>query len=53
MDEVPHTLTGKKCEVPVKRILWGAAPQNVVSEGALRNPASLQQFVSHRVVSPT
>jgi acetoacetyl-CoA synthetase len=53
VDDVPHTLTGKKCEVPVKRILWGAAPQNVVSEGALRNPASLQQFVTHRVVSPT
>ncbi|MGH9107993.1 MAG: acetoacetate--CoA ligase [Acidimicrobiales bacterium] len=42
---VPRTLTGKKLEVPVKRILQGVPPEQVVSEGALADPAALDQFV--------
>jgi len=38
IDEVPRTLNGKKCEVPVKRILAGVDPERAVSLGALRNP---------------
>ncbi|MGH3673271.1 MAG: AMP-binding protein, partial [Pseudonocardiaceae bacterium] len=45
VDEVPRTLNGKKCEVPVKRILAGVDPAYAVSPGALRNPESLQPFV--------
>ena len=36
VDEVPLTLNGKKCEVPVKRILAGVDPDQAVSRGALR-----------------
>jgi acetoacetyl-CoA synthetase len=32
---VPRTLTGKKLEVPVKRILQGADPAKVASPGAV------------------
>ncbi len=43
--DVPRTLSGKKLEVPVKRILQGALPEEVVSGGALSNPESLSEFV--------
>jgi acetoacetyl-CoA synthetase len=48
IDEVPRTLNGKKCEVPVKKILAGADPSRAVSSGALRNPDSLAPFIALR-----
>ncbi|WP_199430869.1 acetoacetate--CoA ligase [Qaidamihabitans albus] len=45
VDEVPRTLNGKKCEVPVKKILTGVAPERAVSRDALANPESLTPFV--------
>src|SRR3954449_11137363 len=45
IDEVPRTLNGKKCEVPVKRILAGVPMEKAVSQGALKNPASMQPFL--------
>jgi acetoacetyl-CoA synthetase len=44
--EVPRTLNGKKCEVPVKRVLAGVPLEKAVSEGALKNPDSMQPFLS-------
>ena len=46
--EVPYTLSGKKMEAPVKRILQGAEPARVAKSDAMRNPASLQFFVDYR-----
>lgn len=46
VDAVPRTLSGKKCEVPVKKILAGVAPERAVSRGALQNPDSLAPFVA-------
>jgi acetoacetyl-CoA synthetase len=43
--EIPRTLSGKVVEVPVKRILMGAAPETVVSRGSLANPKALDPFV--------
>ncbi len=43
--EVPRTLTGKKMEVPVRKLLLGAAPAKVASPDAMANPASLDFFV--------
>ena len=43
--EIPRTLNGKKCEVPVKKILAGMDVDRAVSRGALRNPESLQPFL--------
>ena len=48
VDEVPRTLNGKKCEVPVKKILTGVDPARAVNSGALRNPNSLAPFVALR-----
>jgi acetoacetyl-CoA synthetase len=43
--EIPRTLNGKKCEVPVKRILAGVDPDQAVSRDALQNPESLATFI--------
>jgi acetoacetyl-CoA synthetase len=45
IEEVPRTLSGKVLEVPVKRILMGAAPQEAASVDSLANPRSLDYFV--------
>jgi acetoacetyl-CoA synthetase len=44
--EVPRTLSGKVLEVPVKRILMGADPQQAASVDSLANPRSLDYFVA-------
>ena len=41
LPSIPTTLSGKKLELPVKKILRGADPDSVASRGALRNPESL------------
>ncbi|MDQ3944366.1 MAG: acetoacetate--CoA ligase [Actinomycetota bacterium] len=41
---VPRTLSGKKLEVPVKRILTGTPAEVAASRGALANPDSLDAF---------
>ncbi|GAA1265789.1 acetoacetate--CoA ligase [Saccharothrix xinjiangensis] len=45
VEEIPRTLNGKKCEVPVKKILAGTPPERAVSLDALRNPDSLRPFL--------
>src|SRR5581483_2004515 len=41
---IPRTLSGKKLEVPVKRILTGTPTDVAASRGALANPDSLDDF---------
>jgi acetoacetyl-CoA synthetase len=41
---VPRTLSGKKLEVPVKRILSGEDPDRAAATGALADPDSLKVF---------
>jgi acetoacetyl-CoA synthetase len=41
---IPRTLSGKKLEVPVKRILLGQDPDTAASKDALADPRSLQPF---------
>jgi acetoacetyl-CoA synthetase len=41
---VPRTLSGKKLEVPVKRILGGRSADDVASRSSLANPDSLDWF---------
>ncbi|NDL57434.1 acetoacetate--CoA ligase [Phytoactinopolyspora mesophila] len=48
VEDIPRTLNGKKCEVPVKRILAGVPPEKAVSREALRNPAALEPFLTLR-----
>jgi len=44
---IPRTLTGKKLELPVKRILQGAARDDVVRLDALSDPSSIDAFVEY------
>ena len=41
---VPRTLSGKKLEVPVKRILSGIPVEEALSKGALANPEAMRFF---------
>ena len=44
IDEIPYTISGKKLETPVKKILSGMDASLATSRDTLRNPASLDQF---------
>ena len=41
---IPYTLSGKKLEIPVKKIMMGTDPKQAAQKGALRNPESLTAF---------
>ena len=43
---VPRTLNGKKLEVPIKRILLGADPNQAASRDTLANPEALDALVA-------
>ena len=43
--EVPRTLSGKKLEIPVKRILTGTPKHLAVSSASVANPETLDHFV--------
>jgi acetoacetyl-CoA synthetase len=43
--EIPRTLTGKKQELPVKKLLLGQAVEKVVNKDAMANPAALDWYV--------
>jgi acetoacetyl-CoA synthetase len=42
---VPRTISGKKMEVPVKRLLDGEPLEQVANPGAMANPDSLEAFL--------
>ena len=44
---IPVTLTGKKMEVPVRKILMGAAPDQAANRNAMANPQSLDAFAEY------
>jgi len=43
--EVPRTLSGKKLEVPVKKILQGTPAEEAADRDSLENPEALDSFV--------
>jgi acetoacetyl-CoA synthetase len=43
---IPRTLTGKKLEVPVKRVLMGADPATALRRSSVADPAALDHFVA-------
>lgn len=45
--DIPRTLTGKKMEVPVRKLLLGAPPDKVASPDAILNPGSFDFFVRY------
>ncbi len=44
LQEVPRTLSGKKLEVPIKKLLLGMSIEKAVSMDALSNPNALRPF---------
>jgi acetoacetyl-CoA synthetase len=44
---IPYTLTGKKMEVPVRKILMGVAPEKAANRDAVANPHALDYFVDY------
>ncbi len=45
IDAIPVTLTGKKLEVPVRRILMGTPADKAANRAALANPGALEFFM--------
>lgn len=45
VEAIPYTLTGKKMEVPVRKILMGWPLQKAASRDAMSNPAAIDYFV--------
>ncbi|MEU1607776.1 acetoacetate--CoA ligase [Micromonospora matsumotoense] len=50
---VPRTLSSKKLEVPVKKILTGTPVDSAAAKGALANPESLTAFAAFAQTRPT
>jgi acetoacetyl-CoA synthetase len=42
---IPRTMTGRKLEVPVKRLFMGAEAATAVNRNAVADPAALDAFV--------
>jgi acetoacetyl-CoA synthetase len=45
VDDIPHTVNGKKVEIPIKKLINGATLQEITAR-TLRNPECLDQFVT-------
>jgi len=43
--DIPYTLSGKKMEVPIKKLLMGLKQAKDISRDAIRNPAAMDHFV--------
>ena len=46
VDLIPYTLTGKKMELPVRKILMGWAVDKAVSRDAMMQPAAIDWFIA-------
>ena len=46
VEAIPYTLTGKKMEIPVRRILAGTPPEKAASREAMMQPAALDWYVA-------
>ena len=44
--EIPRTLSGKKQELPIKKLLLGQPIDKVVNQEAMANPGSLPWYVA-------
>ena len=43
---VPHTRTGKRLEVPLKRLFQGVDPAKAVNVGTVDDPAAVEHYVA-------
>jgi len=45
IDAIPYTISGKKTESPVKRVLMGHDPDKAINRDALKNPEAMDFFI--------
>ncbi len=45
--QIPRTLSGKKQELPIKKLLLGQPPEKVLNRDAMANPDSLDWFIAY------
>ncbi|UII26973.1 acetoacetate--CoA ligase [Fulvivirga maritima] len=46
IEQVPYTISGKKTETPVKKVLMGKDIQQAMNKDALKNPESMNFFIN-------
>ena len=46
LKEIPYTLSGKKIELPVKKLFEGNLAQNLLSKESLRNPGAWDEIIA-------
>jgi acetoacetyl-CoA synthetase len=46
--DIPYTISGKKLETPVKKLLMGVLLAKAANVGSMRNPAALDFFIAYR-----
>ncbi|NGM74857.1 acetoacetate--CoA ligase, partial [Sphingobacterium sp. SGL-16] len=44
--DIPYTLSGKKLEIPVKKIFSGVSLEKTVSKDIMRNPDCLAEYLA-------
>ena len=52
VQDIPYTISGKKMEAPVKKILMGMSTSSSLSKDAMRNPESLAFFYNFKIPAP-
>jgi acetoacetyl-CoA synthetase len=52
VNEIPYTISGKKMEAPVKKILMGMDVSKAASKDTMKNPHALDYFISFKEKIP-
>ena len=45
VDQIPRTLSGKKLEIPIKKLFLGGCAEKVVNKDSMANPESFNLFI--------
>lgn len=48
ISQIPYTISGKKMEIPIKKILLGENANDVISKGAMKNPDCINDYIKIR-----
>ena len=48
VSEIPYTISGKKMEIPIKKIVNGQKIDQAISKGAMKNPECLKEYIDIR-----
>jgi len=45
--DIPRTMSGKKLELPVKKLLLGRSAWDAVNRGSMANPEIMEAFIAY------